>query len=58
VFAGLVEEQRGELEDEGALNGEQVAEEIGRLVGAQGVQEHAQHGGQQARGVVSLRNNL
>ena len=42
VLGRVVEQQGGELEDEGSLHGEQVAEEEGRLVGAEGVEKNAE----------------
>ena len=58
VLGGLVEEEPGKFEDERPLDGEEVAEERGRLVGAQRVQVDAQDARQERRGVVRGGDDL
>ena len=54
----LVEQKPGELEDKGSLNSKQMLEEERGLVGGQGVQEDAKDRGQEAGGVVRVRDDL
>ena len=54
----LVEQQARELEHERPLHREQVLQEERGLVGAQGVQQHPQDGGQEAVGVVPVAHHL
>ena len=58
VLGGLVEEEPGKLEDERPLDGEEVAEERGGLVGAQRVQVDAQDARQERCGVVRGGDDL
>ena len=58
VLGGLVEEESGKLEDERPLDGEEVAEVRGGLVGAQRVQVDAQDARQERRGVVRGGDDL
>ena len=58
VLGGLVEEEAGELEHEGPLDGEEVAQEQRRLVRPQRVQQDAEDARQERRRVVGGGDDL
>ena len=58
VLRGLVEEEAGKFEDERPLDGEEVTEERGGLVGAQRVQVDAEDAREERRGVVRGGDDL
>ena len=58
VLRGLVEEEAGKFEDERPLDGEEVTEERGGLVGAQRVQVDAEDAREERRGGVRGGDDL
>ena len=58
MLGGLVEKESGEFEDERSLDGEEVTEEGGGLVGAQRMQVNAEDAREKSRGVVRGGDDL